>query len=69
MNNNLEELAKAKINGGTITYHFENGEKQVSQINKEVFINEKTKKDRRLEEVLQVFEDTRHDLRAAAFTI
>lgn len=69
MDNNLVNLAHAKINGGTVTYHFENEEKQVSQINKEIFINEKTKKDRRLEDVLEIFEDIRHDLRAKSFVI
>ena len=68
MNQNIEALKKAKENGGTITYHFENGSKIVLNINKEVFVNEKGR-ERSLERVLAIFESTAHDLGAKSFNL
>lgn len=68
MNENLEALNKARENGGTVTYHFENGSKVVSNINKEVFVNERGR-ERSSESILSIFQDTCHDLGAVSFNL
>lgn len=52
----------------TITYHFEDGTKQVSQINNAVLFDDKGKK-RTAEQINNVFETTRHDLGAVSFEL
>lgn len=64
----FQALLHAEQNGGTITYHFKDNTKQVSNINKEVFINEKGKK-RSLEEVQKVFDTIMYDLKATSYTL
>jgi hypothetical protein len=68
MNEKLEALKQAKINGGTVTYHFEDGTKTVSQLNKEVFFNEKNR-ERSDENVLSIFDSIAHDLGATSFEL
>lgn len=50
-------------NLSTVTYHFEDGTKQVSQINKQIYYDEKGRK-RSIEQIEKVFTDTAHDLGA-----
>ena len=64
----MQALLNAEQNGGTITYHFADDTKQVFQINKEVFFNERGKS-RSLEDVLEVFTSIQHDLKATSFTL
>lgn len=52
----------------TVTYHFEDGTKQVSQINNKVLFDEKGRK-RSKEQIIKVFEDTMWDLKAIKFEI
>lgn len=65
----FEKLHSAKFDGGGhVTYIYENGTKQRQPINKSTFYNDK-KRDRNIEDVLEVFENTRHDLKAASFEL
>ncbi len=64
----IQALLNAEQNGGTVTYHFDDDTKQVSQINKEVFFNERGKS-RSPQDVLEVFTSTQHDLGATSFTL
>jgi len=50
----------------TVTYHFENGAKQVSNINKAILLDEKGRK-RSKEQIEKVFADTMWDLKAQSF--
>lgn len=52
----------------TVTYHFENGSKQVSSIGNAVLFDEKHRK-RSKEQIMKVFEDTAHDLGAIKFEV
>lgn len=52
----------------TVTYHFEDGTKQVSQINDKVLFDEKGRK-RSKEQIIKVFKDTMWDLKAIKFEI
>ena len=52
----------------TVTYHFEDGGKQVSSINKAVLKDEKGRT-RSQEQIMKVFEDTCHDLGAIKFEV
>ena len=65
----LEKLHSAKFDGGGhVTYLHENGAKQRQPINKAMFYNDK-KRDKNLDDVLEVLEDTAHDLRAVSFEL
>lgn len=65
----LEKLHSAKFDGGGhVTYIYENGTKQRQPINKSTFYNDK-KRERNVEDVLDVFEDTMHDLGAVNFEL
>ncbi len=65
----LEKLHSAKFDGGGhVTYIYENGVKQRQPINKSTFYNDK-KRDKNLDDVLEVFEDTTHDLGAVSFEL
>jgi hypothetical protein len=65
----LEKLNSAKFEGGGhVTYIYENGVKQRQPINKSTFYNDK-KRDKNLDDVLEVFEDTAHDLGAVSFEL
>lgn len=64
----LQALHNAEQNGGTVTYYFADDTKQVSQINKEIFFNEKGKR-KNIQDVLEVFTSTQHDLKAISFTL
>ena len=66
--NSLKSLQHAKYNGGTVTYHFKDGTRQVSEISKNVFINEKGRQ-RELHEVVKIFETTAHDLGAISYEL
>lgn len=50
----------------TVTYHFENGSKQVSNIGNAVLFDEKKRK-RSKEQLDKVFSDTCHDLGAIKY--
>ena len=50
----------------TITYHFEDGGKQVSNINENVIFDDKKRK-RSKEQIHQIFVDTAHDMGAVSF--
>lgn len=50
----------------TVTYHFENGSKQVCNIGNAVLLDEKGRK-RSKEQIEKVFADTMWDLRAQSF--
>lgn len=52
----------------TVTYHFEDGTKQVNQINNKILFDEKGRK-RSESQIIKVFEDTCHDLGAVKFEI
>ena len=52
----------------TVTYHFEDGGKQVSSINNAVLKDEKGRL-RSEEQIMKVFEDTAHDLGAIKFEV
>lgn len=58
-----QKLNHIQTEGGTITYIFENGSKQVQEINKNVFFNEKERK-RDSKEILEIFQTIGHDLGA-----
>jgi uncharacterized alpha/beta hydrolase family protein len=69
MQNNLtleQQLNHTRFNGGTVTFVFENGSKQIQNLNKDLFINER-KKVRSNKKVLTILEDLRHDLKAKSF--
>lgn len=65
----LVALGNARINGGTVTYHFADNTKQVSNLNKEIFINEKNNKDKSLNDVLELLDSIKHDLKAISFEL
>lgn len=52
----------------TVTYHFADGTKQISNINKEMLINERGRQ-RSMEELNKIFLDIQHDLGAISFEI
>ena len=52
----------------TVTYHFEDGGKQVSSINNAVLKDEKGRT-RSEQQIMKVFEDTAHDLGAIKFEV
>jgi hypothetical protein len=56
------------MNLTTVTYHFEDGTKQVSSINNAVLKDEKGRT-RSEEQIMKVFEDTAHDLSAIKFEV
>lgn len=56
------------MNLTTVTYHFEDGTKQVSRINKEVLRDEKGRF-RSEQQIMKVFEDIAHDLGAIKFEV
>lgn len=64
----LESLQQIKENGGTVTYHYENGAKLVSTINPQMFVGVKNSKVS-LESVLNNFKVTAEDLGAISFEI
>jgi len=64
----LQTLQKIENDGGTVTYNFEDGTKQVSNINKELFYNEKGRR-RDLNEVARIITDNMHDLGATSFIV
>lgn len=65
----LEKLHSAKFDGGGhVTYIHESGAKQRQPINKAMFYNDK-KRDKNLEDVLEVLEDTSWDLGAVSFEL
>lgn len=71
MNNQLnlmQLLQKAEQDGGTVTYHFEDGTKQVQNINKKLFTNEKGRT-RDLTDVANIISSAAHDLGAISFVI
>jgi hypothetical protein len=55
-------------NYSTVTYHFEDGTKQVSSVGNAVLFNDKGRK-RSNEEIQKVFETTAHDLGATSFEV
>lgn len=55
-------------NQGTVTFHFEDGTKQVQNINSSIFYDEKGRQ-QDLDKVVQTFKDISHDLGAKYFTI
>jgi hypothetical protein len=63
----FSDLKKVREKGnGSVTYNFENGSKQVSQINNNVFYNERGKPEN-LTKVMDIFITTAHDLKALSF--
>ena len=52
----------------TVTYHFADGTKQVSNINSQVLLNIKGQK-RSEDQINEVFKDTMHDLGAISFEL
>lgn len=65
----LEKLNSAKVEGGgNVIYMYENGAKQRQPINQSVFYNEK-RKEKSLDEVLNVFSSTMSDLGAVSFEL
>jgi hypothetical protein len=64
----FQALLLAEQNGGIITYHFENGSKQVTNINSQLFTNEKGRR-RDLTDVVNTINCNMHDLGATSFTI
>lgn len=71
MNNQLDllkALQNAEQKGGTVTYHFEDGTKQVQNINKKLFTNEKGRT-RDLTDVVNIINGISHDLGAISFVI
>ena len=52
----------------TVTYHFEDGTKQVSSINNAIYKDEKGRT-RSEQQIMKVFEDTAHDLGAIKFEV
>lgn len=62
-----KQLANIRFTGqGSVTYSFADGTKQVSSINSTIFLNEKGKQ-LNLNSVMEVFQDTAHDLGAIKF--
>jgi len=71
MPNNLtleQQLNQARFNGGTVTFNFENGSKQVQTLNKSLFVNERSK-NRSDDEVMSILNTIKHDLRATSFSL
>lgn len=65
----LEKLNSAKNEGGgNVTYIYENGVKQRQPINQVVFYNEK-KREKSVDEVLNIFVSTMNDLGAISFEL
>ena len=52
----------------TVTYHFEDGGKQVSSINNAIYKDEKGRT-RSEEQIMKVFETTAHELGAIKFEV
>jgi hypothetical protein len=52
----------------TVTYHFEDGGKQVSSINNAILRDDKGRL-RSEQQIMKVFEDTAHDLGAIKFEV
>lgn len=65
----LERLNLAKKEGGgNVTYIYENGVKQRQPINQDVFYNEK-RREKHIEDVVNIFDTTMHDLGAISFEV
>lgn len=64
----FQALLLAEQNGGTVTYHFENGVQQISNINKEIFTNEKGRR-RDLSDVADILRDNMYDIGATSFMV
>lgn len=65
----LESLEEAKIlGGGIITYFFKDNTKQRTPINKQIFYHENGR-ERKITDVLKLFEDLAWDLHAVGFSI
>jgi hypothetical protein len=64
----LDALENAAANGGTVTYHFEDGTKQITNLNKETFLTDRGKK-RSLTDVLGTLNDTMYDLGATSLSV
>jgi len=65
----LKKLNSAKFEeGGHVTYIYENKVKQRQPINKSIFYNDK-KRDKNMEDVLNIFKDTMHDIGAVDFEL
>lgn len=63
----FKQLANIRATGqGSVTYSFEDGTKQVANINTVIFYNEKGKQ-LNLNNVMEIFQSTAHDLRAKSF--
>ena len=62
----LDQLQHAKENGGTVTYLFKDGTKQVQSLNKEIFTDYKGKAVNP-NQIIGIFETTAHDLGAIGF--
>ena len=60
-----QKLNHIQTEGGSIAYIFENGSRQVQEINKSVFFNEKGRK-RDAKEILEIFQTIGHDLGAVS---
>jgi len=52
----------------TVTYHFADNTKQISNINKEMLVNERGRQ-RSMEELNKIFLDIQHDLGAISFEL
>jgi hypothetical protein len=52
--------------GGRITYIFADGSKTASDINGNIFLDEKGRR-RKLDAVMDIFQSTAHDMRAVSF--
>jgi hypothetical protein len=64
----LEALQSVRENGGTVTYHYENGAKLVTSINPEMFTGVRNSRVS-LEGILNTFKATAEDLGAVSFEI
>ena len=62
-----KQLSQIRETGqGSVTYIFADGTKQVSNINSQIFYDEKGRK-KDLNAVVNVFQTTAHDLKAISF--
>lgn len=66
----FKKLAELRESGqGSISYIFENGTKQVANINPQIFVDERSGRDKSLNDIMNIFNTTAHDLGAKSFEI
>jgi len=66
----FKKLAEIRATGqGSVAYIFENGSTQSANINPQIFVDERSGRDKSLNDVMNIFNTTAHDLGAKSFEL